>query len=316
MIMLISLIFWCLVAAGALLLFNYVLARLIEALIPPQGRFIEVDGLRLHIVDSGEKPGQQGPPLLLVHGLLGQLNHFSYALSALFPERRVVLIDRSGAGYSQAAPSQSLRAQGDILGKVIAALDLQKPLVVGHSLGGAISLALTLDHPEKVCGLALVAPLTQPVTTAPWPFEGLALQNPLARWLWAWTLGPTISLLTSGEALRMVFAPELAPMNYWNRGGGLFAARPSTLHAASRDMAGLPQELPVQSARYATLAVPVGVLFGAQDHILDPKLHGERLCSQTPRAELKIVDGGHMLPLTQPYLVEAFIRGRLLQKAS
>ena len=76
-------------------------------------------------------------------------------------------------------------------------------------------------------------------------------------------------------------------------------------------MAGLPEELAAQSARYAKLEVPVGVLFAAQDQILDPKLQGETLCRQTPKAELKIVDGGHMLPLTQPQVVEAFIRSRL-----
>lgn len=311
MITLIWLFLWGLVAAGALLLFNYLLARFIEALIPPQGRFIEVDGLRLHIVDSGEKPGQSGPPLVFVHGLLGQLNHFSYALSGLFPERRVVLIDRPGAGYSQAAPSQSLEAQGDLIAKLIAALNLQKPLVVGHSLGGAIALALTLDHPETLCGLALVCPLTQKVAATPGPFQGLVMQNAAARWLWAWTLGPAMSLLTSGPAVKTVFAPDAPPIDYWNRGGGLFAARPSSLLAASRDMAGLPEELAAQSARYAKLEVPVGVLFAAQDQILDPKLQGETLCRQTPKAELKNVDGGHMLPLTQPLVVEAFIRSRL-----
>jgi pimeloyl-ACP methyl ester carboxylesterase len=172
---------------------------------------------------------------------------------------------------------------------------LQKPLVVGHSLGGAIALALTLDHPETLCGLALVCPLTQKVAATPGPFQGLVMQNAAARWLWAWTLGPAMSLLTSGPAVKTVFAPDAPPIDYWNRGGGLFAARPSSLLAASRDMAGLPEELAAQSARYAKLEVPVG----------------ETLCRQTPKAELKNVDGGHMLPLTQPQVVEAFIRSRL-----
>jgi pimeloyl-ACP methyl ester carboxylesterase len=311
MIALIWMLLWWLVAVGALLLFNYVLGKFIESLIPPQGRFIEVDGLRLHVVDSGEKPGQVGPPLVFVHGLLGQLNHFSYALAALFPERRVVLIDRPGSGYSQPAPSQSLQAQGDLVAKLIAKLDLQKPLVIGHSLGGAISLALALDHPEAIGGVALIAPLTLKVTAPPSPFESLARRSPLARWLWAWTLGPAASMLTSGAALKTVFAPETDPIDYWNRGGGLFSARPWTLHAASRDMAGLQGETAAQSARYATLAVPVAVLYGVQDHILEAKLHGETFCLQTPHAELKLIEGGHMLPLTQPKAVEAFIRSRL-----
>ncbi len=58
--------------------FNLLLARLIERWVPPIGQFVEVEGVRLHYIDTGEKPGQDGPPLLFVHGWLGQLNHFSY----------------------------------------------------------------------------------------------------------------------------------------------------------------------------------------------------------------------------------------------
>ena len=99
----------CLLAVGALAVFNLVLVRFIEALVPPLGRFVEIDGLRLHLVDSGEKPGQSEPPLVFSTDWLGQLNHFSYALAARFPERRVVLVDRPGSGYSQRARPQTLQ---------------------------------------------------------------------------------------------------------------------------------------------------------------------------------------------------------------
>ena len=68
-----------LLAVGALAVFNLVLVRFIEALVPPLGRFVEIDGLRLHLVDSGEKPGQSGPPLVFFHGCS--------ASSTIFPMR-------------------------------------------------------------------------------------------------------------------------------------------------------------------------------------------------------------------------------------
>lgn len=315
LILLLSLLLWWLAAVGALVLFNLASTRFIEALVPPQGRFIEIDGLRLHIVDSGEKPGQAEPPILFVHGLLGQLGNFSYALAGLFPERRIVLIDRPGSGYSQAAPSQSLKAQGDLLAKVIGALHLGRPLVVGHSLGGAIALALALDHPEVVCSLALIAPLTEPVAAAPKPFAALTTQSRLARWFGAFTIGPAVTLLASGEARKSVFAPDDIAVHFWNRAGGLLSARPSALIAGARDIENQPRELPLQAARYASLAVPVGVLFGAQDHILDPKAQGEVFCAQTAKAELTLVDGGHMLPVTRPRATESFIR-KVLARAT
>ncbi len=312
-LLLLWLFLWAILAVGALMLFNLALSRLIETLVPPQGRFIEVDGSRLHVVDSGEKPGQQQPPILFIHGLMGQLANLSYALAPLFPERRVVLIDRPGSGYSPAATSQRLKAQGDLVAKIIEALNLQKPLVVGHSLGGAVALALALDHSSSLSGLALIAPLTQPVAAPPKPFGALALHSRPAIWLGAWTLGPVVTLLSSDTARKTVFAPEPMASDYWNRGGAALSARPAALVAAARDIKDQPRELPVMAARYSSLKVPVAILFGAQDQLLDPKAQGEVFCAQYPKAELTVIDGGHMLPVTQPRATESFIRKCLLR---
>jgi pimeloyl-ACP methyl ester carboxylesterase len=307
------LLLWAVLALGALVLFNIVLRRVLEALVPAQGRFIDVDGQRLHIVDSGAKPGQAQPPILFIHGLFGQLCNFSYGLADLFPERRTVLIDRPGSGYSPAALSQSLKAQGDLVAKIIEELKLQRPLVVGHSLGGAVALALALDHPASVGGLALIAPLTLPGAAGPKPFAKLPAPSQRAVWLGAWTVGPLAMLLSFIPVRKRVFAPEPFAGDYWNRGGGILSARPETVIAAVRDMEHQPEELPVMAARYASLDMPIGVLFGAQDRLLNPKAQGEAFCAKNANAELTLIDGGHMLPLTQPRATEDFIR-RTLQR--
>jgi pimeloyl-ACP methyl ester carboxylesterase len=307
LLLLLWLVFFWLLALASLILFNFGLARFFERLVPPQGRFIEVDGVRLHVVDSGVKPGQSGPPLLFLHGLLGQLNHFSFALAALFPERRVVLLDRPGSGFSQAAPSQSLAAQADLAAKVIALLNLDRPVVVGHSFGGAVALALALDHPNSVGGLALVAPLTHPFAPSQ-VIAGLGVGNKFARWIGAWTLGPIVALMRIGLTQRMVFAPDSQIAGFWTRGGGFLALRPSPMIAAARELRVIQQELTGMAARYAALAPPVGVLFGDGDVVLDPKAQGPAFCAKAPKAELTVVDGGHMLPMTQPKATESFIR--------
>ncbi len=300
-----GLVFFIVLAVVALILFNFALGRFFEGLAPPQGRFIEVDGLRLHVVDSGESPGQSAPPLFLVHGMLGQLNHFTYALAALFPERRVVMMDRPGSGYSQAARSQGVKAQAEIAAKVIDQLGLKKPLAVGHSLGGAVVLALALGHGEKLGGLALIAPLTHPV---PSPFKAALMKSRLALWLMAWTFGPLVSLLQAANVGDRVFAPDPTPLRFWNRAGGLLATRPSAIIAATRELSEVPPEMREMSARYAALAMPVGVLFGKGDVVIDPKAQGLDFCAKAPEANLTMVDGGHMLPVTQPKVVEDFIR--------
>jgi pimeloyl-ACP methyl ester carboxylesterase len=309
-------LFLCgLIALGAAVLFNWALARFIELLVPPIGRFVEVGGLRLHMADSGPRPGRSEPPLLFIHGLLGQLNHFSFALAARFPERRVVLIDRPGSGYSQTAHPQTFAEQAALIARAIEALGLERPLVVGHSLGGAVALALALDHRDRIGGLALVAPLTH-LAAARSKMSG-AILGGLAwrsRFIWrlgAWTFGPVLTLLRSGVARELTFAPDPMPARFWSRGGGLLAARPSALLAAASDLLTQPRELPGMARRYGALDVPIGVLFGESDGVLDLERQGADFCAEAPGAELRRIAGGHMLPLTRPGETEEFIRGVL-----
>lgn len=309
-----------LIALGALVLFNWALARFIEGLVPPIGRFIEAGGkgrpIRLHVTDSGAGAGRSEPPLVFIHGLLGQLNEFVYALAARFPERRVVLIDRPGSGYSQTAHPQTLAEQAAIVARAIEALGLERPLVVGHSLGGAVALALALDHAEKIGGLALVAPLTHLVAARSKILDGLAWRSRFIWWLGAWTIGPVLTLLRSGVAREMTFAPDPMPARFWTRGGGMLAARPSALLAAASDLLTQPRELPGMARRYGALDLPIGVLYGEGDRLLDPERQGADFCAEAPGAELSRIAGGHMLPLAHPAETKAFIRGVMARMAS
>jgi pimeloyl-ACP methyl ester carboxylesterase len=296
-------------ACAVLVAFNLLLTRLIENLVPPIGRFIEVDGLRLHYVDSGEKPGQKSPPLLFVHGWLGQLNHYSYALAALFPERRVVMIDRPGCGYSQAAVAPTIAGNAAVLAAFIDKIGLRRPLVIGHSLGGAIALALALDHGAKIAGLALIAPFTQFLAS---PFYAIiARQGRLARWFSAWLLGPLLSVVRAASPSHPAFAPDSVPRNFWKGAGGLLALRADTLLAGAREVPAQQRELGAMQARYATISSPVSILFGAGDRLLDPKAQGEAFCAVAPHTKLTVISGGHGLPMTHPKQCEDFIRAAL-----
>ncbi len=308
------LIFFWLLAVATLMALNLAFSRLVEKLIPPIGRFIEIDGLRLHYLDSGERPGQGMPPLLFLHGWLAQLNHFTFALAALFPERRVVLLDRPGCGYSEAAPSQTLAAQAALVAKFVEALGLERPVIVGHSLGGAVAVALALDRGEKIAGLALIAPLTQYVAP-PKPLDRAVHHGALARWFGAWTLAPFIALVQARENGRRAFAPEAAPPDFWRRAGGLLAVRPRALIVGARELQSQERELAAMAPRYAALAVPTGVLFGKGDLVLDPQRQSADFCANARNAELTLIDGGHMLPVTKPRAVEGFIRGVLARVA-
>ena len=92
-------------AAVGVATFNRATKRKAEAAVPPDGTFLEVDGNRLHYVDRGPR---DAPPLLLIHGLAGQIRNFAEPLVAdLERDHRVVLIDRPGSGWSLRAPGTS-----------------------------------------------------------------------------------------------------------------------------------------------------------------------------------------------------------------
>jgi pimeloyl-ACP methyl ester carboxylesterase len=280
--------------------------RKVETAVPPCGRFLELDGCRIHYVDEGA-----GPALFLIHGLGGQLGNFTYALvGRLTNEFRVIAVDRPGSGYSTrpAGADPRLRAQAEVMAKVIGALNLDRPLVVGHSLGGAISLAIGLDHPECASGLALIAPVTQVVATPPAPFRGLDIKSPLLRWIVAWTLATPFGILNAAQVLKQVFAPEKVPADFVGLGGAALGLRPQSFYATSTDLEALNDGFDEMIRRYPTLAIPAGILFAKGDNLLDYRLHGQTTKEQIPGLELKLIEGGHMLPVTAPDTVADFIR--------
>ena len=295
------------VTGAGLALFSLATARRVEATVPAQGRFIEIDGQSIHYTDAGS-----GPAIVLLHGLGGQVRNFpAEVIGPLSREFRVVAIDRPGSGHSSRpfATSAQISTQVRTIAAIIRHVRLDRPLVVGHSLGGAMALALALDHPDVVGGLALIAPLTQPQEQVPEPFRALVVRSRWLRLLAAWTVAVPGAMARGAAALQEVFGPDPIPADYGTTGGGLLSLRPSAFFTASSDLVAINDDLPGYAARYGTLAVPVGILFGAADRILDPAVHGRGTVALIPGAELDLVeDGGHMTPITAPERTVAFIR--------
>lgn len=302
-------------ASGALALLLVLLyqfstrtARRIESALPPTGLFVEADGVRLHVRDEGE-----GPALLLIHGLNGQMAHFNYGpVRELSRRHRVVTIDRPGSGYSSRPDGvpADLSTQARAIATLIDRLNLGRPTVVGHSLGGAAALTLALEHPGKVGALALIAPLTHTDGSVPPAFRALAIESAWLRTLFAWTLAVPAGILGSKRVLRQVFAPEQPARDFATRGGGLLSLRPSQFLASAGDLLALREHMPLLAQRYgelAALGIPVHVLFGRGDRILDWQVNGQALADKVAGCRLELVDGGHMLPVTQAARTARFI---------
>jgi len=138
-------------------------------------------------------------------------------------------------------------------------------------------------------------------------FKGLDIASPRLRKLVAWTVAIPRSIARSGPTLAAVFGPEKPPADFGMRGGGLLSLRPAAFLAASSDLQALPAHLPAQQQRYRALRLPLGVLFGEDDRILDWRANGQALVDQVPEARLELIAAGHMLPITQVDACVGFI---------
>jgi pimeloyl-ACP methyl ester carboxylesterase len=291
---------------ACLALFTAYTAWQVERLLPSAGRFLDIDGARIHYLDLGE-----GPPIVFIHGLAGQLQHFTYALTGrLVSGHRLIVFDRPGSGYSVPRPAGTagIRAQAAILAKAIEMLKLDKPLIVGHSLGGAVSLAIAQDYPKLAGGLALIAPLTHPVAAPPEAFKAMEIRPAFLRWLISWTLAVPMTIRATERLLALVFAPEKGPDDFGTKAGGLLGLRPCAFRAASEDLLAAPRDLPGLVRRYSEIGIPVRVLYGTKDAVLNCKVHGLPMEAAIPHSHLQLLEHrGHMLPLTAPGETAKFV---------
>lgn len=303
---LIALVLLILLSVIGLAWFTWNTKRGAEVAIPPQGRFLDLPGGRLHYTDTGH-----GPAVVMIHGLGGQMGNFNLALAPLLTgTHRVIVIDRPGMGYSDRAPDAPAnpRAQAETVVALIAALGLDRPLVVGHSLGGAIALCLAMDHPERTRGLALLAPLTQPPSGPIDAFKGLAITGRIKLFVISWLLAIPMSIRTAPQVLDAIFGPDPVPDDYAVKGGALLGLRPAAFRNTSRDYLASGRDLRWMAGQYDSLRVPVRILYGAEDRILEADLHGRALVAKHPHIGLEVIEGGHMLPVTRAQDCARFIR--------
>lgn len=294
--------------AAALFLFTIWYSLQARRAVPPDGRFADVVGARLHYVDIGS-----GPPIVMVHGLGGQLRNFTFAVSTLLVRyHRLIIVDRPGSGYSTYTGdgARGLEAQADIIVRLLDLLRVERPLVVGHSLGGAVALSMALRHADRLGGLALLAPLTQHMEKVPEVFAALELGSPLLRALVGWTLAAPIGRLQQQRSCEALFGPEPTPDDFTVKAGAALSLRPSAFQSAASDVEACQLEMAGLARRYPELALPVGILFAEEDRILPFGDHGPPAAHAVAGADLRAISGGHMFPLTQPELTATWIRER------
>jgi pimeloyl-ACP methyl ester carboxylesterase len=124
----------------------------------------------------------------------------------------------------------------------------------------------------------------------------------------AWTVATPLGIRRGPALLKQVFAPEVAPADFPIRAGGLLGLRPAAFYNTSTDLMAAAETLPGYMARYNSLAIPMAMLYGRGDRLLDYRAQGEAMKATCPALDLEVMEGGHMLPITVPDRCAAVVR--------
>jgi pimeloyl-ACP methyl ester carboxylesterase len=237
-----------------------------------------------------------GPPVVLIPGLAGNLRYWLDTVERLAGGYRAIAVDVPGFGGSDRAsrPFDLLAAGGRVLAAV-ESIGADRPVLVGHSLGGSIAVRVGLEHPERVAGVVLVGSAGISRQRA-WrrhvvvPPMRLALRHP----------GTWEQLLTRSARLRRIVFGEL------------FADPAAVPPDVTRMLVGgASQARQIRDSLEATLAfdlrralpalpLPLGLVWGELDET-SPLEDAELALRLRPDARLRVLPGvGHMPMLEQP----------------
>jgi pimeloyl-ACP methyl ester carboxylesterase len=272
---------------------------------PPAGRFIDVEGVRLHYVERGK-----GQPLVLLHGNGSMIQDFETSgLLALAAERyRVIVFDRPGYGYSERPRSTvwTPAAQADLLHAALAQLGVPQAIVLGHSWGASVAIALALKHPATVAALVLASGYYFPTLRADvalMSVPGIPILGDLLRY----TISPLLGNLMWPGMLRKIFGPAPVPPRFAQFPVGL-ALRPGQLRASGAESAMMIPDAIALQTHYSELKMPVVIVAGEDDKLVTTDRQSARLHQEIAHSTFHSFPGiGHMIHHSDPHSVLAAV---------
>ncbi len=245
--------------------------------------------------------GDGDKTLIFIHGLGGYLKHWQYNVPDLSKDFRCIAVDLAGYGKSSKGDySGSMTFQAEVLAEFIEKLNLQNVWLVGHSMGGQISMTLALENPSLIEGLVLAAP------------AGIETFTEVQKGLFRNTVTQNTIMSTSNEQIRAnlkinfleghPFIDEMVNDRIAIKEATLFSAHAKTVAGG---VAGMVNEPVID--RLSELSQPCLVIFSSDDALIpnrfmNPNSSAEILANTAknsiPNAETKVISGaGHLLQI-------------------
>jgi pimeloyl-ACP methyl ester carboxylesterase len=271
---------------------------------PPAGRFVEINGVRLHYVERGA-----GEPLVLLHGNGSMVQDFesSGLLDMAAQKYRVIAFDRPGFGHSERPRSTvwTPQAQADLIHAALAKIGVSRAIVLGHSWGASVATALALKYPQTVGSLVLASGYYYPSPRADVVFaSGPAV--PVVGDVMRYTLAPILGRAMWPIVLRKIFGPAPTPRKFAGFPKEM-ALRPSQIRATAAESALMIPNAIAMAGDYADLKMPVVIISGDDDRLIDVD-QSARLHEEVAQSSFHRVRGaGHMVHQTAPAAIMAAI---------
>ncbi len=232
------------------------------------------------------------PPLLLVHGAGGSHLDWPAELRQL-AGTRIIAIDLPGHGRSTGRGYASVKDYAEIVVALLDVLHIQRAVIVGHSMGGAIAQQIGLDHPQRVAGLILIGTGSKLPVEPTLPQRIIDEPEKTVDWLIQWTWGANAP--AENKQLGRKRLLEIAPP----------VLRGDYLACQAFDV----------RDRLEEIAAPTLVLASDQDQMVKLKFP-QTLAERIPHASLVVIEGcGHMFPLEAAQTVSAAISKWLAEVA-
>lgn len=274
-------------------------ARRAERENPPTGRFLDIEGVHLHYLERGE-----GPPLVLLHGNGAMLQDFEISgiLAPLAQRYRVIAVDRPGFGHTSRPRSQiwTPNVQAELIHKALIQLDVEQAIVVGHSWGTLVALSLALDHPADVRGLVLLSGYYFPTLRTD-VLASSATAAPMFGDLLSYTVAPLLGRAMRSRMFRKLFAPAAVPSRFKAEFPTELSLRPSQLKANAADTVLMTPSAAALADRYRELKMPIIIMAGTEDRIVDFARQSGRLDEILRQSALVSFEGaGHMIHHVSP----------------
>jgi pimeloyl-ACP methyl ester carboxylesterase len=277
------------------------MTRRVQARTPPHGKFVLAQGVRLHYTEYG-KAGR--PTVVLVHGngAMAREMEISGLPELLARDFHVLVFDRPGYGYSERPYGRiyTPHGQAEILLAAMKTLSIERPIVLGHSWGAMVALAMGLREPLSVRALVLVSGYYTPTLRLDGALLG-APAIPLVGTVLRHTVGPWLARLIWPLMIRRVFAPSGVTERFDREYPVWMSLRPGPLRASASEAVMMQAQALRLMRRQNELEVPAMIVAGDKDRLVMTNWQSQRLHDRVPRSRLQLVAGaGHMVHHTAP----------------